>query len=352
MKLIFKDIKQGIVKIKVENLDDLWYLSQIVVPGDIVKGQTIRKIKLGSIETKGEVFKKTVFLSILVEKVEFSKYESSLRISGVVNEEKEDIPKGSHHTFGIEENTIIEIEKSWLKYQLEKLDEAIKSKAPSIIICIFDREEAIIALSKRYGYDVLIVLKGDVAKKDDRAGVGKNFYTEIIKVLQEYNQRYSPGHIILASPAFWKEELFKELKDENLKKKIVQATCSSVDESAVNEVLKRQEIRQVLLQDRIAKEVNLVDYLLKEISTNGKAAYGFNETKQAIENGAAEKLLVTDALIQKKRMENNFKELDDLMKLADKMNSEIHILSSENEAGQKLDGLGGVAAILRYKTNY
>ncbi len=352
MKLIFKNIKQGIVKVKIENLDDLWYLSQIITPGDIIKGQTIRKIKLDRGDAKAEVFKKPIFLVITAEKVEFSKYESSLRISGTVTEEKDDIPKGSYHTFNVEEGSIIEIEKNWLKYQLEKLDEALESKSPPLIICIFDREEAILSLSKKYGYEILTTLKGEVAKKDERVGKGKNFYSDIIKILQEYNQRYSPGHIILASPAFWKEELFKELKDENLKKKIVQATCSSVDESAINEVLKRQEIRQVLLQDRIAKEVNLVEELFKEISTNGKAAYGFKETKQAIENGAVEKFLVTDALIQKKRMENTYQELDELMKLADKMNSEIHILSSENEAGQKLDGLGGVAALLRYKLSY
>jgi stalled ribosome rescue protein Dom34 len=31
---------------------------------------------------------------------------------------------------------------------------------------------------------------------------------------------------------------------------------------------------------------------------------------------------------------------------------EIHIISSEFDAGKKLDGLGGIGAILRYKMNY
>ena len=48
MKKIFEDLKHGIVKIKIENLDDLWYLSTIVDKGDLVKGETFRKIKTDS----------------------------------------------------------------------------------------------------------------------------------------------------------------------------------------------------------------------------------------------------------------------------------------------------------------
>ena len=47
MKLLSKDLRKGYVKLTVENLDDLWYLSQIVDTGDLVKGVTFRKIKIG-----------------------------------------------------------------------------------------------------------------------------------------------------------------------------------------------------------------------------------------------------------------------------------------------------------------
>ena len=40
------------------------------------------------------------------------------------------------------------------------------------------------------------------------------------------------------------------------------------------------------------------------------------------------------------------------MKIVDSTKGEILIISSENEAGKKLDGLGGIAAILRFKLNY
>lgn len=47
MQLIFKDFKKGIVKIKIESIDDLWSLHLLIEPGDIISGKTIRKIKVG-----------------------------------------------------------------------------------------------------------------------------------------------------------------------------------------------------------------------------------------------------------------------------------------------------------------
>ena len=40
------------------------------------------------------------------------------------------------------------------------------------------------------------------------------------------------------------------------------------------------------------------------------------------------------------------------MRNVDKSKGDIMIISSEHEAGKKLNGLGGIAAILRYKLNY
>ena len=47
MKIINLNLKQGEIKAKIENQDDLWYLSQIIDAGDIIKGRTFRKITTG-----------------------------------------------------------------------------------------------------------------------------------------------------------------------------------------------------------------------------------------------------------------------------------------------------------------
>ncbi|MBI2659639.1 mRNA surveillance protein Pelota, partial [Candidatus Woesearchaeota archaeon] len=158
--------------------------------------------------------------------------------------------------------------------------------------------------------------------------------------------------VIIASPAFWKEDLMKELDDNELRQKIILATCSSATKNGIEEVIKRPEVREAVKQERAAKEMNKVEELFVEIAKSNLAAYGLNETKKAAEIGAVKELLITDSFIQKSRSENFYNEVDKVMKTVDRAKGEIEIISSEHEGGKKLDGLGGIAAILRFKMSY
>jgi len=355
MKIIRKH--KGEIKLEVTKLEDLWYLSQVIDARDLVKAKTLRKIKLGDDDERNtKVIKKPVTLIIEVEKVEFHKYSNSLRVSGIVKEGPEDIAKGVHHTLDVELNTFLTITKDkWLNYQTKQLDEAAKEEGLKVLICVMDRENATFALLKKYGYDVLSELEGDVRKKGEEDKKTENkFYLDIIKNLRTYYDKYKIEQIVLASPAFWKEDLLKviEKKEPELKKIITLATCSSFGKNSINEVLKRAEVKKVIEQERAIKEFNIVEELFKEISLAGKGVYGFKNVKNAVESGAVKDLLITDDLIHNKRQEGTFDELNELMKMADQTAGIIHIISTDHEAGEKLKGLGGIGAILRYKISY
>jgi len=354
MKLIQSNLKNGEIKLKIENLDDLWYLSNIIDPNDHIKGKTIRKIKIGEKEDRNvKIVKKPVFIEIKAEKIEFSKTTNALRVLGIITISSEDIQKGTHHSFNIEENTTITIRKEkWLKYQLDKLKEASSETLPKILIAIHDREDAYFALMKKYGYNMLSHMQGDVQKKGEDKRTTKSFYIEIIKQIEDYVKKYNINSVILASPSFWKEELMKELDNEDLKKKIIFATCSSVGKTAINEVLRRDEVKKALHQDRITKEINLVEDLLAEIKKNNLAAYGINDTENAVNAGAVINLLITDSLIQKSRKNNKYERIDKIMKTTESIKGTVNIISSDHDGGKKLDGLGGIGAILRYKLSY
>ena len=354
MKLLYLNMKKGEVKMLTQNLDDLWYLSNIIDPYDIVEGKTFRKIKSQFDDQKSrESTKKSVFLRINAEKIEFSKYTNVLRVSGIIIGAPEDIPLGEYHTFNIDDNTAISITKErWLKYQLDRLKEACSEQKSSVLICILDREEAFFALLKKYGYEILTHIKGDVKKKVDENIKKENFYHTIINKLSEYVERHKIKQVVLASPAFWKEDLFKEIKDEKIKSMTILATCSSVMKNAIEEVIKRPEMKESLSRERSAKEINKVEELFTEISKDNLAVYGLNETKKACDLGAVKDLLVTDSLIMKSRNENFYITVENIMKSVDNTKGEINIISSDHEGGKKLDGLGGIGAILRFKLNY
>ncbi len=350
MKIISKNLRQGEVKINVETPEDAWYLSQLIDSGDVIKGKTPRKIKPTE---EAEAKKRMVYMALTVEKVEFSKTTNALRASGKILEGPEDVPRGSYHTFSIEPGTILTIQKEhWYGYQLDRLEEAAETKQPKILICVFDREEAYLAIMKRAGAEMLGHLTGEVEKKRTGTKVKTSFYEDIIKQLEQYDERYKLDFIILASPAFWKEELLKILKNDALRKKIVQATCSSVDERAIDEVLKRDEVQTALKKERISKELILVEKIMEQLAKKGAVVYGVSATEEAAAAGAVETLLVTDTLIQKLRQENKFGRVDAMMRSVDKQKGKVTIISGEHIGGKKLDGIGGIAALLRYKLSY
>jgi len=349
MDIIKKDFKRGIVKLKVNDADDLWYLSHLIDPGDFVRGTTTRKIKIGDNEN-AKVVKKKVTLSIEAEKIEYVPENGIVRINGKITAGPEEFPKGSYQNISLEEGSEFSLEKvNWLKYQKDKLKEA-SEKEYNYLICLFDREEAIFALTQKSGYKILVKTKSDLPKKGDPSKTQQsNYYQDIIKSLDSYQTRHNTEKIILASPAFYREDLIKLIKDKDLKEKIVSVICTSVSTPAIEEVMRRPELKDVLKQSRNRTEMILIEELLQEISKDGLYSYGMKEVISAVEAGAVTKLLLTDTFVQKQRTEGTYIKVDEALKTVDNLKGEVHIISSENDAGKKLEGLGGIAAILRYK---
>ena len=349
MHIIHADFKKGQLKLKIDSPDDLWHLSQLLHHGDFVKGKSYRKIKLGGTEEKSTVVKKPVTIKIKTEKIEFDKNQHSLRINGTVLEAPEDIPHGSYHTLNVELNTILEIEKDHLyDYQLRHLQEASKEAHSKILLCTLEREEAHFALLRKYGYENLGEVKGVVENKYTKDTARKDFYEEVVKILEGYVERMGIQQIVIGSPAFWKDEIYKKLP-AGLRQKTILATCHGIGDNGFNELLRREEVKTALHQERVHHELELVEKLLKAIAKNEPCSYGFYEVQEAAKSGAIQTLLVTDTYLRKKTHEENNKELQETIKTVEHMKGDVKIISSDHSGGEKLDGLGGIAALLRYR---
>lgn len=344
MKILGKNLKNKDIGVEITNNEDLWFLSHIIEEKDLITGRTERKIKIGNDDNQKTV-RKTVFLTIRTEKTEYEPENNSLRILGTITKGPDDIPLGEHHSFNISlRDKINIIKENWMSYQIEKIEEATKEKANTLLV-VFDREDVKYALLKNSGYETLSEKKGDVQKKQEETTQKNNFYKEIALQIKEYFDRHKIQNIIIASPAFWKEYLLKELPDD-LKKKTISATISGVDDSSFQELLKRDELKKVLENERTTKELNLIEELLGAISKD-KAFYGIKEAKEKVAEGSALKFLVSETFIKKMKEENKYFEIDKLLKNAEAIRANITILSGK-ESSKKLDGLGGVAGTLRW----
>ena len=95
---------------------------------------------------------------------------------------------------------------------------------------------------------------------------------------------------------------------------------------------------------QLSREVKLMDEVLVRIAQDGAVAYGKKPVESAIEYGAVEEVLLADTLIRDRT-------IVPLIESAERMGAKIVVLSTEFEPGERLDALGGIAALLRYKVS-
>lgn len=345
MDIIKQDFKTGEVTIRITDEEDLWHLSHIIQEPDLVEGQTERKIKIGT-EENFKVARKKVHLKLETEKTEYVPENNTLRILGTIKQGPEDVPLGSYHSFSLEINDIIKITKEWPNYQIKRLQESTKPRKKSII-AIFDREEAIIGILSNKGFEKITEIKGDVQKKKENTQSTNTFYKDVAKKIQEQQERTNTERIILGSPAFWKEYLLKELP-ENLRKKTITTTISSVDETGIKEILTNKDLGKTLEDDRLAKEEKLIEEIMIAIKEE-KAFYGLEDAKEKINIASAQKIIVSENLLKKTKDKGTYKEIEELLKTGEATQAEIHIIT-QKETTTKIDSLGGIAGTTRWKT--
>lgn len=344
MKVLSKNFAKGFVKLMPEHADDLWYLHSLIEPGDEVTGQSEYKYKIPSGGEKTKVAKKQVWVRIKVEKSDFDAHR--LRVSGTVVDGSEEVPRGSHHGLDIGERSEVTLGKTqWLSFHRERLEEALSGGAGKVLVLLFDRERALFCTLNPTGYETLLDMKGDVPRKGLDEEKQHRFYHEITGKLQEFVERKQIEHIIAASPSFWKEYLSREIPPE-LEKKVIWSPVSGVDPTALNELVRRPELQQALQGERAAREAALIEEAMQALSRE-RLAYGRDDVQQAISDGNAKRLLVSESLIRKSREDDSFHNLEGLMRQSEEMGGEVRMITTE-DAQRKLDGLGGLAAVRRW----
>ncbi|HYS71628.1 MAG TPA: mRNA surveillance protein Pelota, partial [Thermoplasmata archaeon] len=72
MRVLKKDLKEGEIKLRLESLDDVWHLHNLVQPGDLIRAVTFRREEAVADKIRPErMEKRRLHLGIRVEEVEF-----------------------------------------------------------------------------------------------------------------------------------------------------------------------------------------------------------------------------------------------------------------------------------------
>ena len=336
----------GEIGVVPESLDDLWHLKYIIEAGDLVFSLTKRSVEGASDKLRPEKSeKRTMRLGVLVEGVEFHRFSNRLRIHGII---ESGLDRGSYHTLNIEGGTELSIVKAWRRDQIERIKEALKeSNRPRVVIVTIEEGEAVIGILRQFTVEEFSDLRGSLGKGE--GNYRGEFFSEVVKRLSGVGEEADA--LLIAGPGFTKEDFLDVLKSRMpaIAEKSVLVDTASIGIQGFQEVLRRGVVERITASARLTRETLLMEELLTKISTNGPVAYGWDEVRFAFEVGAIKTLLITDEYLHVKREEESGEEIDRFLRRVEEERGRIVIFSTEFEPGKRLEGLGGVAALLRFK---
>ena len=344
MKVLHQDRKAGEIKVQVESLDDLWHLYNVIEPGDVIISVTFRRDESKSDKIRAErVEKKKMVLGVRSEKIDFSESDSRLRILGVIVEGAQDI--SAYHTLNIGEGDILTIRKQdWSMACLERIKRAVDdSKRPKLLFVSLENEEALIAVARQFGMqEIAHIYSPSSGKFYEQKDSSSDYYDDIIQKIKQIAEPDVP--LIILGPGFAKEALLargKEKEPELFKGSLIYHT-GQAGIQGIHELMKEGLGAEAIQGSRVAIETHLVEKALEEIAKDGMVAYGPLEVQRAVDIGAVDTLLVLDVLVRQKKA-------DRAMASVESARGKIVVISEHIEAGKKLDSIGGIVALLRFR---
>ncbi len=360
MKIVAKKLKVGKVVVVPEDMDDLWHLYNVILPGDQVAARTVRRVRRDSGDTsrpdKGE--RRRMFIRLTVEEVALHKYSNRLRVKGKILEGPEDfVSIGTYHTINVEPNLKVEITKEhWPNLLLRRLQDAASRKGQRLIIIAVEEDQASIGIIDDSGVDVRVEIHGTARGKYGKyvqtgetmeqmfAGVSTQL-TELLVRLPE-NTR-----VVIVGPGSTKDKLVEYLKNKvpASKNRILLEHVSTGTVAGIHEALNRGIIERIASEIRLNREIRLMEDVMTHLGKEtDKVVYGLDDIVRAVQFGAIETLLVLDKLFREAPADLRRK-LENIMRQVEKQAGTLEIFSADHEAGNKLERLGGLVAILRFR---
>jgi protein pelota len=338
-----------------DTTDDLWHLTYVVEPGDLVSGDTTRRIQRDDEDlrdTGGE--REHMYVTLEVTDVEFHRFANRLRVGGEIVDCSREDQLGFHHTLNVEAHDEITVEKRWKPDQMERIEEAESaSQQPDVAVATVEEGQAHVHTIAQYGTEEYASITATTGK-GEYASPRSGLFEELATVLS----RLDVDAIILAGPGFTKQDARDHVEEEypDVAEQVTMVDTSAVGDRGVHEVLARGAVEDVQEETRIAEEARLIDELTGRIAEGAKVAYGPAEVAKAAEFGAVERLLVVDERLRAERGAipdgdggDWDEDVDEILRTVEQQGGEVTVFSGEFEPGQRLSNLGGIAALLRYR---
>lgn len=197
------------------------------------------------------------------------------------------------------------------------------------------------------------------------------FYKVTLETLlrqMEFNTSITSGSnnetvkpVLLASPGFVAAGFHKYIQTEALTTPALRRLLSSVAvvhsasgyTNSLSEVLQSPTVKTLLADTKYARETRLMDDFMDQLrKETNKATYGPREVESAVDQGAVGRgggvLIMSNRLFRSQNIAERKRWVGLVDRVRDVEGGEVRILSSDHESGKRLEGLGGIAALLTF----
>jgi protein pelota len=168
--------------------------------------------------------------------------------------------------------------------------------------------------------------------------------------------------VLLASPGFVAAGFQKHIQNlaatsvpalKRLLPSLVVVHAASGYLHSLAEVLQSPAVKSILADTKYARETKLMDDFLEQLrKETNKATYGPREVESAVDQGAVGRgggvLIISNRLFRSQDVAERKRWVGLVDRVRDVEGGDVRILSSDHESGKRLDGLGGVAALLTF----
>lgn len=290
-------------------------------------------------------------------------------MSGQVAEENKHVKLGSFHTLDLELQRNFTLEKAdgWDSIALDTLREAIDQDKKAVLWAVI-MQEGLANICLITEHQTILRQKVEVSLPKKRAGSSdhdkavQKFYRTTCDSLLRQIDLANPMPILIASPGFTASSFKQFIKTQastsankqlqELVQRITIAHSASGHLHSLGEVLSSPAVTSKLSDTKFARETQLMDKFFDMMRKDDQRAwYGAKECETAVEQGAVGKgggvLLISNALFRSQDIKTR-KRWVSVVDAVKEQGGEARVLSSMHESGKRLEGLGGIAAILTY----
>jgi peptide chain release factor subunit 1 len=242
------------------------------------------------------------------------------------------------------------------EFVLEPLDNMLEHKEVYGLV-VMDRRDSSIAYLKGKTIIPLVKTHSEVPGKTRAGGQSAQRFARIregaakdhFKKTAEYMKEQFLGNknlkgIIVGGPGPTKYDFVEgDYITGNLKEKIIAVKdLSYTEEFGLQELLDKSE--DVLAKEEITSEKQIMGKFFELLSKQpGKVSYGEAEVMKNLQMGVIETLLLSEEL--------DDETIDKFEEEAEKVATDVKIISTETREGAQLKDIGKVAAILRYEVH-